>query len=468
MEAPPKYKRPQSARSSGYSPPPPPKDAVWFDRNWAAVEMNANWKTVEESKKTLKQSEATVENLRNQLADKEAELAAMTASCKYSEAALAMSRDSQAAHEAQLKEKQAAHEAQLKEKQAAHEAKLKESLAAREAELIRDLESAKEEVAHLKAEQALLTGKLEEVNTASREASRQLFARQIARQIASRECFVAFASWQAFCESKTYALKRLRQAAKRLRMAEVAHAFRELVAERNEARLSAERTAHVQEQAALRHEVETQQAATAQLQENMQERVKEIEAQAEGQALAVAEVESLRQELAALRAEMQEQAEVAKSKVDELNLAREKELMEIAAAEKEAKRELFRQQVVRRLHYRDLNGGFQAWLELWTAKTYSLKRLRECANRINPRSKDLAEAFYFWVSDVSEEGRKRQLQGLEKRADKMMAIIAIRDKEIKRLKVEVEKLKPREDGMARKQRELREKQRRKLGKVTEA
>ena len=441
---------------------------MWFDRNWAAVEMNANWKTVEESKKTLKQSEATVENLRNQLADKEAELAAMTASCKYSEAALAMSRDSQAAHEAQLKEKQAAHEAQLKEKQAAHEAKLKERLAAREAELIRDLESAKEEVAHLKAEQALLTGKLEEVNTASREASRQLFARQIARQIASRECFVAFASWQAFCESKTYALKRLRQAAKRLRMAEVAHAFRELVAERNEARLSAERTAHVQEQAALRHEVETQQAATAQLQENMQERVKEIEAQAEGQALAVAEVESLRQELAALRAEMQEQAEVAKSKVDELNLAREKELMEIAAAEKEAKRELFRQQVVRRLHYRDLNGGFQAWLELWTAKTYSLKRLRECANRINPRSKDLAEAFYFWVSDVSEEGRKRQLQGLEKRANKMMAIIAIRDKEIKRLKVEVEKLKPREDGMARKARELREKQRRKLGKVTEA
>ena len=69
------------------------------------------------------------------------------------------------------------------------------------------------------------------------------------------------------------------------------------------------------------------------------------------------------------------------------------------------------------------------------------------------------------MSPKKEE--KRQLQGLEKRANKMMAIIAIRDKEIKRLKVEVEKLKPREDGMARKARELREKQRRKLGKVTE-
>ena len=58
-------------------------------------------------------------------------------------------------------------------------------------------------------------------------------------------------------------------------------------------------------------------------------------------------------------------------------------LMEAQAAkEKEERVELLRRQIGRRMMNSSLTRGWSAWYDLWTAKSYALRRLREVANRL--------------------------------------------------------------------------------------
>ena len=63
--------------------------------------------------------------------------------------------------------------------------------------------------------------------------------------------------------------------------------------------------------------------------------------------------------------------------------------------EREARVELMRRQLVRRIMHRDIASGWEAWYELWAAKTYAMSRLREVANRLH--SPELSIAFACWV-----------------------------------------------------------------------
>ena len=66
-----------------------------------------------------------------------------------------------------------------------------------------------------------------------------------------------------------------------------------------------------------------------------------------------------------------------------------------AEQEKEARVELMRRQVARRMLFQGLANGWAAWFELYSAKTYAMNRLKEAANRL--RKPDVAGAFAIWV-----------------------------------------------------------------------
>lgn len=79
------------------------------------------------------------------------------------------------------------------------------------------------------------------------------------------------------------------------------------------------------------------------------------------------------------------------------------------------------------------------------------------ANRLNPLKRELASAFYFWLDESSEAGREARFEELEWRVGKMTRAIETRDKEIKRLKLELQLARP-DDKATIQAREKREAQ----------
>ena len=79
------------------------------------------------------------------------------------------------------------------------------------------------------------------------------------------------------------------------------------------------------------------------------------------------------------------------------------------------------------------------------------------ANRLNPLKREIASAFYFWLEECSEAGREARFEELEWRVGKMTRAIEMRDKEIKRLKLELQLASPETQG-EQAAREKREKQ----------
>ena len=63
--------------------------------------------------------------------------------------------------------------------------------------------------------------------------------------------------------------------------------------------------------------------------------------------------------------------------------------------EREARIELLRRQIGRRLLSRDLSRGWSAWCEMWAARSYAIKRLREASQRL--KSPQMAVAYQLWV-----------------------------------------------------------------------
>ena len=90
-----------------------------------------------------------------------------------------------------------------------------------------------------------------------------------------------------------------------------------------------------------------------------------------------------------------------------LQKLKEKYSTEAAAKAKEERIELLRRQSVRRMLHAGLSGAWMAWFKMWSAKSYAMTRLRQCANRLH--SPKLSDAFGEWVGGW-KEARAEQIR----------------------------------------------------------
>ena len=84
------------------------------------------------------------------------------------------------------------------------------------------------------------------------------------------------------------------------------------------------------------------------------------------------------------------------------------------AVAKEERIELLRRQSMRRMLNAGLANAWSAWFELWEAKTYSINRLRQCANKL--KSPALSDAFVFWAALASDVKAEAEYMALAQRA----------------------------------------------------
>ena len=87
------------------------------------------------------------------------------------------------------------------------------------------------------------------------------------------------------------------------------------------------------------------------------------------------------------------------------------------AKEREARIELLRRQIGRRLLSRDLSRGWSAWCEMWAARSYAIKRLRECGNRL--RRPGVTNAFDAWIGVWEQARRKKAMFTYKQQAEEL-------------------------------------------------
>jgi len=134
-------------------------------------------------------------------------------------------------------------------------------------------------------------------------------------------------------------------------------------------------------------------------------------------------LDGLNGDRASLEAEVLRLREVAQTVEEErrARIALERQLIEYTgshsekaalreAQEREQRVELLRRQVTRRIMNADLANGWRAWYDYWSAKSYSMGRLREVANRFATPA--LASAFEFWADMRAERCREQELESL--------------------------------------------------------
>lgn len=226
------------------------------------------------------------------------------------------------------------------------------------------------------------------INEQARKERVDLLKRQIARRMLNRELTRGWQCWVEMYEARVYAKKRLRECAQRLKAPEVAEAFGYwLRAYENTLRIREVRAAEERAREALGNS------------ESLQE-----------------EVERLKRELDAAKDEKEKALE---RQLIEITGSHEQRLAMEAEKAKEERVELLRRQFGRRMMNRDLSAGWDAWVELWRAKTYALQRLREVGNRF--RAPELSNAFAFWQSDFIESQHRAEKIRLEKQSESLEA-----------------------------------------------
>ena len=133
-----------------------------------------------------------------------------------------------------------------------------------------------------------------------------------------------------------------------------------------------------------------------------------------------AELNKVRAEYEARLANMEEQHKLAMHRqlveltgtADEIRALREEK-------SKEERVELLRRQVTRRIMNAGISRGWTAWVELWSAKTYAMGRLRECGNKLH--APGLTTAFWIWADMWAERKAKLEREQLEREANSLEA-----------------------------------------------
>jgi len=221
----------------------------------------------------------------------------------------------------------------------------------------------------------------------SKEERIELLRRQIGRRMMNQGIIRGWSAWQEMYDAKTYAMNKLREVGSKLRSPEMAMAFskwldlyqehldRQLMseAEKREAELAEERARHAAELDQLKsvYEVKLASASDEKL----------------------AALDRLRIELA--------------------GTTEERMALEEAKA-KEERIELLRRQVGRRMMNQGIIRGWQAWLEMYEAKTYALNKLRHVATRLLMQEQFVAFAnwVHLWQAKQSAKEERAQRRAL--------------------------------------------------------
>ena len=244
------------------------------------------------------------------------------------------------------------------------------------------------EVAGLVAQAHSLESSAGQTETRLKEERVELLRRQIARRMMNTGLARGWLAWVALWTAKVYALQRLREAANRIRRPELAHAFSFWVGAWEAA-----------------------------------QRVKEEQAQQLREAGLRGERETIQEELARIRTALASAEEDKRSALERQRIELAGSAGEMATLQeqraKEERVELLRRQIMRRMMNQGLTNGWQAWMELWSAKTYAMNRLREVGNKF--RAPELSAAFAFWIRDWEEQKHAAQVAELERQSNTLEA-----------------------------------------------
>jgi hypothetical protein len=234
-------------------------------------------------------------------------------------------------------------------------------------ELEQKLQAANAEVSRLRKQVEMLTENGEQQALRAREERAELLRKQIVRRMMNQGLASGWAAWHALWVARTNALSRLRRVAGRLKWPALSSALRGWRRVYEAGRQARERLEATRRQSTLHGEAASLAAELA-------------AARAEhAETLAGAE-EQRERELSLLRVELTHGAE-------------QRAALQ-AEQEKEERVELLRRQFTRRLKNRELSGGWQAWYDLWAARSHALRWLAKAASRMAKPA--LVAAFSGW------------------------------------------------------------------------
>jgi len=219
-----------------------------------------------------------------------------------------------------------------------------------------------------------------------REERLALMHKPSARRLRTAGITNAWSAWTELWSARTFAFKRLREAANRLRSPDLSDAFLfwSSIAEARRGR---------REQAESRRRELGLQGEALSLADQLQRAKAEMDARL---AMAAADKEEA---LARQSIELTGSAE----QVAEMR----------AVQEREERLALMHKQSARRLMNAGLLNAWCAWTELWEAKVYALRRLREAANRLT--TPELADAFATWTAEIENQRRRAELRAMRQR-----------------------------------------------------
>ena len=219
----------------------------------------------------------------------------------------------------------------------------------------------------------------------------ELLRRQIARRMLNQGIIRGWTAWAELWYAKKNAFAILRRATNRFRTPALADAFAFWVADWDSEKRAAASAARISE---LRQTANGARGAQSSLEQELETVRAEMRAK-----LADADTEK-RAALERLRVELVGSAE-------EMAALREQQA-------KEDRVELLRRQIMRRMMNQGISRGWTAWVEMWSAKTYAMARLREVGNRF--RTPELAGAFTHWADVHIQIKQATHIAGLERQS----------------------------------------------------
>lgn len=224
----------------------------------------------------------------------------------------------------------------------------------------------------------------EEQRAKEKQGRIEMLRKQAVRRVLASGLSRGFSAWCECYEARRYALERLRQVGNRLHTPFLTLSFEFWSTEAASAKQEAERLSWARKEHDMHGKVAT---LGAELQR--------VRAECE-QRLADAAREHDRQ-LERLKMEMS-------GDYDESAKARE-------GAEKEARVELLRRQIGRRILNQSLTRGWAAWVGFWATKAQAMRTLRRVAAKL--QRPDVAFAFDVWLMVMIEQ--QRQVEAIRRR-----------------------------------------------------
>ena len=290
------------------------------------------------------------------------------------------------------------------------------------ASLESELEEARMKLEEVMADRRVLRDKLSELDGGFAEAERlreeqllaekgeriELYHRQMTRRMMNSGIAAGWAAWHDYWSARVYAFSQLRKAANKLHdgRRQMSEAFEEWAREVEEVRRQEDLNSRKSREEQLAIQVEQ---LTALLEETKVGYEKRLLAAADERRLA-----------------LERQAVALTGTAEEVAAVKE-------AQERDARVELMRRQIARRIANAEITRGWSAWFDFWSAKNYAMSRLREVGNRLH--KPNLSGAFLHWAlqcqalkvtANLSEaERRERELE--QARLEMEQELAAMRD-----------------------------------------